>query len=62
MKHHGFTRASCSSDEGSSAIVSGDMGSVGDDQLSGVGNEDDVAEVLSEEESEGGSPWGSRSQ
>ena len=53
-KHHCFTRASCSSDEGSSAVISGDMGPVGDDRLSGVGDEDDVAEVLSEEESEGG--------
>jgi len=55
-KHHCFTRASCSSDEGSSAVISGDIGPVGDDRLcSGVGDEDDVAEVLSEEISEGGS-------
>ena len=47
-KHHCFARASCSSDEGSSAVISGD------DRLSGVGDEDDVADVLSKEESEGG--------
>ena len=47
-KHRCFTRALCSSDEGSSAAISGD------DRLSGVGDEDDVADVLSEEESEGG--------
>jgi len=54
-KHHCFTRASCSSDEGSSA-TSGDMGRVGDDRLLiGVDDEEDEAEVLTEQVSEGGS-------
>ena len=54
-KHHCFTRASCSSDEGNS-VTSGDIGAVGDDRLClGVDDEDDEAEVLAEEVSEGGS-------
>ena len=54
-KHHCFTRASCNSEEGSS-VNSGDIGPVGDDRLTlGVDEEDDEAEVLSEEDSEGGS-------
>jgi hypothetical protein len=54
-KHHCFTRASCNSDEGSS-VISGDIGAVGDDRLFfGVDDEDDDAEVLAEEDSEGGS-------
>ena len=54
-KHHCFTRASCNSDEGSS-FTSGDIGPVGDDRLLlGVDDEDDEAEVLREEVSEGGS-------
>jgi hypothetical protein len=54
-KHHCFTRASCNSNEGSSA-TSGDIGPVGDDWLfCGVDDEDDDAEVLTEEVSEGGS-------
>lgn len=53
-KHHCFTRASCNSDEGSS-VISGDIGPVGDDRLCfGVDDEDDEAEVLAEELSEGG--------
>ena len=53
-KHHCFTRASCNSDEGSS-VISGDIGPVGDDRLFfGVDDEDDEAEVLAEELSEGG--------
>jgi hypothetical protein len=51
-KHHCFTRASCNSDEGSS-FNSGDIGPVGDDRL-GVDDEEDEAEVLTEEVSEGG--------
>jgi hypothetical protein len=54
-KHHCFTRASCNSDEGSS-VISGDIGRVGDDRLCfGVDDEDDEAEVLAEEDNEGGS-------
>jgi hypothetical protein len=54
-KHHCFTRASCNSDEGSS-VISGDIGPVGDDwAFFGVDDEDDEAEVLAEELSEGGS-------
>lgn len=54
-KHHCLTRASCNSDEGSS-VISGDIGAVGDDRLFfGVDDEDDEAEVLAEEVSEGGS-------
>jgi len=54
-KHHCFTRASCNSDEGSS-VMSGDIGPVGDNRLFfGVDDEDDDAEVLAEEVSEGGS-------
>ena len=54
-KHHCFTRASCNSDEGSS-VTSGDIGPVGEDRLFfGVDDEDDEAEVLTEEVSEGGS-------
>ena len=53
MEHHCFTRASRSSDEGNSSVISEDAGPVGDDRFSGVGD-NDLAEVLSEEESEGG--------
>jgi hypothetical protein len=54
-KHHCLTRASCKSDEGSS-VTRGDVGAVGDDRLFfGVDEEDDEAEVLAEEDSEGGS-------
>jgi len=54
-KHHCFTRASCNSDEGSS-VISGDIGPVGEDRLFfGVDDEDDEAEVLTEDVSEGGS-------
>jgi len=52
-KHHCFTRASCNSGEGSS-VISGDIGPVGDDRL-GVDDEDDEAEVFTEEVNEGGS-------
>ena len=53
-KHHCLTRASCNSEEGSS-VISGDIGPVGDDRLFfGVDEEDDDAEVLAEEISEGG--------
>ena len=55
VKHHCFTRASCNSDEGNS-VINGDIGPVGDDRLwLGVDDEDDEAEVLTEEVSEGGS-------
>ena len=54
-KHHCFTRASWSSDEGGS-VTNGDIGPVGDDRLLiGVDDEEDEAEVLTEEVSEGGS-------
>ena len=54
-KHHCFTRASWSSDDGSS-VTSGDIGPVGDDRLLiGVDDEEDEAEVVTEEVSEGGS-------
>jgi len=54
-KHHCLTRASCNSDEGSS-VTRGDIGAVGDVRLIfGVDDEDDEAEVLAEEDSEGGS-------
>jgi hypothetical protein len=54
-KHHCFTRASCNSDEGSS-VTNGDIGPVGDDRLClGVDDEEDEAEVLAEDVSEGGS-------
>jgi hypothetical protein len=54
-KHHCFTRASCSSGEGNS-VISGDIGPVGEDRLLlGVDEEEDDAEVLTEDVSEGGS-------
>jgi len=54
-KHHCFTRASCNWEEGSS-VINGDIGAVGEDRLFfGVDDAEDEAEVLAEEDSEGGS-------